>query len=89
MLSKTVLMGTVRIVYATKGDPKFMKHAAFIGDAAFIRKYPDITRRVVNQIVLAAKWISDYAANPPPCFSYGPSRVCRSPLTRRAASDSR
>jgi sulfonate transport system substrate-binding protein len=60
--------GTAKIIYATKGDPRFMKHATFIGDDAFIRKYPDITKRVVKQIVLAAKWISDNEATPTNVF---------------------
>jgi sulfonate transport system substrate-binding protein len=60
--------GTAKIIYATKGDPKFMKHAAFIGSEDFIKKYPDITKRVVKQIVLAAKWISDNDKNPQPVF---------------------
>lgn len=60
--------GTAKIIYATKGDPKFLKHATFIGSDDFIRKYPDVTKRVVKQIVLAAKWISDNEANPTPVF---------------------
>ena len=60
--------GTAKIIYATKGDPKFLKHATFIGADDFIKKYPDITKRVVKQIVLGAKWISDNDANPSPVF---------------------
>jgi sulfonate transport system substrate-binding protein len=60
--------GTAKIVYSTKGDPKFLKHATFIGADDFIKKYPSITKRVVKQIVLAAKWISDNEANPQPVF---------------------
>lgn len=60
--------GTAKIIYATKGDPKFLKHATFIGSEDFIKKYPDITKRVVKQLVLAAKWISDNEKNPQPVF---------------------
>jgi sulfonate transport system substrate-binding protein len=60
--------GTAKIIYATKGDPKFLKHATFIGADEFTKKYPDITKRVVKQIVLAAKWISDNDKTPAPVF---------------------
>jgi sulfonate transport system substrate-binding protein len=60
--------GTAKIIYATKGDPKFLRHATFIGADDFIKKYPDITKRVVKQLVLAAKWISDNEANPSTVF---------------------
>jgi sulfonate transport system substrate-binding protein len=60
--------GTAKIIYATKGDPRYLKHATFIGADDFIKKYPDITKRVVKQIVLAAKWTSDNEANPTPVF---------------------
>jgi len=60
--------GVARIIYATHDDPRFLKHATFIGADNFIKKYPEITQRVVNQIVLAAKWIADNEANPTPVY---------------------
>jgi sulfonate transport system substrate-binding protein len=60
--------GAVKIAYATKDDPRFLRHGVFIGSEAFIKKYPDITQRVVNQVVAAAKWGSDYDANPSPVY---------------------
>lgn len=56
--------GMARIVYATAGDPRFLRHCSWIGTEEFIKKYPSITKRVVKQLVLAAKWISDQEKNP-------------------------
>jgi sulfonate transport system substrate-binding protein len=54
----------VRIVYTTRGDPRYLRHCSFIGSEDFIKKYPQITQRVVNTLVKAAKWMSDQEANP-------------------------
>jgi sulfonate transport system substrate-binding protein len=51
--------GAARVVYYTAGDPRFLRHCSFIGSEAFIAKYPEITKRVVKTLVLAAKWVSD------------------------------
>jgi sulfonate transport system substrate-binding protein len=56
--------GAVKIAYATQGDVKVLRHCSFIGSEAFVQKYPGITKRVVKQLVLAAKWLSDLEANP-------------------------
>ena len=42
-------------------------HVRWVDDA-FIRKYPEITRRVVKTLVVAAKWISDKESAPQPVF---------------------
>ena len=61
--------GTAKVIYTTKGgDPKLLRHCTFIGSEDFIRKYPEITERVVKVFVLAAKWLSDQDANPTPVF---------------------
>ena len=60
--------GAVKIVYATKDDPRYLRHGIFIGSDDFIKKYPEITQRVVNQLVIASKWGSDYAGNPAPVY---------------------
>jgi sulfonate transport system substrate-binding protein len=60
--------GVARIVYRTLGDPKFLRHASFIGTEEFINKYPSVTQRVVNTLVTAAKYISDAETNPTPLF---------------------
>jgi sulfonate transport system substrate-binding protein len=60
--------GTAKIVYSTLGDPRYLRHCAFIGSEAFITKYPVIAKRVLKQLVLAAKWISDNEQAPTPVF---------------------
>jgi sulfonate transport system substrate-binding protein len=60
--------GTAKIVYNTAGDPRFLRHCSFIGSKAFIDKYPEITKRVVKTLVIAAKWTSDFEANPTPVY---------------------
>jgi sulfonate transport system substrate-binding protein len=60
--------GTAKIIFKTEGDPRFMKHSTFIGTEAFINKYPDITARVVKNVILAAKWISENEGNPAPVY---------------------
>ena len=50
------------IVYTTKGDnPAYERHAALIGQEAFIAAHPDITQKIVSAIVRAARWSSDEA----------------------------
>ncbi|MDB4989080.1 MAG: transporter substrate-binding protein [Myxococcaceae bacterium] len=56
--------GVSRIVYATKGDPRFLRQASFVGAEDFIKKYPSVTKRVVKVLVQAAKWISDQEKTP-------------------------
>ncbi|MEI9948532.1 MAG: ABC transporter substrate-binding protein [Pseudomonadota bacterium] len=60
--------GTAKIIFKSEGDPRFLKHSTFIGTEAFINKYPEITARVVKNVVLAAKWQADNEANPAPVF---------------------
>jgi sulfonate transport system substrate-binding protein len=60
--------GAVRVVYSTAGDPRYLRHAALMGAESFINKYPDIAKRVVKALVVAAKWNSDADANPTPVF---------------------
>jgi sulfonate transport system substrate-binding protein len=61
--------GVSRLVYTTKGqDPKLTSNGLFLGSEDFIRKYPEITQRVVNTLVVAAKWIADSQEDPTPLF---------------------
>ena len=61
--------GTAKIVYSTHGgDPRLLRHCTFIGSEDFIKKYPEITERVVKVFVQAAKWLSDQDANPTPVY---------------------
>lgn len=56
--------GAVKIVYRTNGDPRYLRQASFVGTQDFISKYPEITKRIVKTLVLAAKWISENDKNP-------------------------
>jgi sulfonate transport system substrate-binding protein len=61
--------GLARMLYSTdESDPLSFRHCSFIGSEDFIKKYPEITKRVVKTLVLAAKWLSDQDANPAPAF---------------------
>jgi sulfonate transport system substrate-binding protein len=56
--------GATRVIYASAGDLRFMRHCSFVGSESFIQKYPNVTKRVVKQLVVAAKWLSDLESNP-------------------------
>ena len=52
--------GAADVIYTTKGDdPRFGRNAGIIGREAFIDAHPEITQRVVDAFVKAAKWSSD------------------------------
>jgi sulfonate transport system substrate-binding protein len=61
--------GVAKIVYTTRGgNPRFFKHSSLIASQSFIDQYPEVTQRVVNTLVAAAKWISDQEAAPTPVY---------------------
>jgi len=61
--------GVSRVIFTTKGgDPKLTSNGLFLGSQDFIQKYPDITQRVVKQVVIAAQWLSEAANDPQPVF---------------------
>jgi len=52
--------GAADVIYTTKGDdPRFGRNAGIIGREAFIDAHPEITQRIVDAFVKAAKWSSD------------------------------
>jgi len=54
--------GMADIIYTTKGqNPAFGRNAGIVARDAFIEAHPEITQRVVNAFVRAAKWSSDEA----------------------------
>src|SRR5689334_4129255 len=61
--------GAAKIVYRSQGDPRYLRHCSFIGTDDFIKKYPEVTKRVVKTLVLAAKWMGDQEANPTQVFN--------------------
>ncbi|MET0341926.1 MAG: ABC transporter substrate-binding protein [Polyangiales bacterium] len=60
--------GAVRIIYSTKGDPRFTCNSTIIGNEDFIKKYPDVTKRFVRTHVRAAKWLADREKDPNEAF---------------------
>ncbi|HWO14800.1 MAG TPA: ABC transporter substrate-binding protein [Polyangiaceae bacterium] len=61
--------GIARVLYSTgPEDAAFYRHASFVGTEDFIKRYPEVTKRVVKTLVLAAKWQSDQDANPAPVY---------------------
>jgi sulfonate transport system substrate-binding protein len=61
--------GVTRVIFNTKGgDPKLTSNGLFLGSQDFIQKYPEITERVVKQLVLAAKWLADGEKDPASIF---------------------
>ncbi len=61
--------GVTRVIFTTKGgDPKLTSNGLFLGNQDFIQKYPDITQRVVKQLVVAAQWLAEGEKDPTPIF---------------------
>ena len=56
--------GVARVIYSTKGDPRFTCNSTIVGSDDFIRKYPAYTKRLVRQYVLASKWLADQEKDP-------------------------
>jgi sulfonate transport system substrate-binding protein len=54
--------GLAKIIYTTKNDsPSYERHSTLIAQEAFLRAHPDVTQKIVNAIVRAAKWSSEEA----------------------------
>jgi len=82
--------GVARLIYNSRDDdPRFLRHCTFVGSQDFIDKYPEITKRVVKTLVLAAKWISDQDGAPTPVYQlYTKSGVAFSNYKEDLASQS-
>jgi sulfonate transport system substrate-binding protein len=61
--------GVTKVAFTTRGgNPGFLRHSSVVGAQSFIDKYPQVTQRIVNVVVGAAKWLSDQDAAPTPVF---------------------
>ncbi|HWA72350.1 MAG TPA: ABC transporter substrate-binding protein [Polyangiaceae bacterium] len=60
--------GVAKLIYTTRGDPRFLRHGVFTGTEQFVSRYPEITQRIVNRLVAVSKEISEHDANPAPVF---------------------
>jgi sulfonate transport system substrate-binding protein len=61
--------GVARIIYSTKGDPRFTCNSTILGSDDFIKKHPAETKRFVRAYVRAAKWVADRESNPKEVFN--------------------
>lgn len=60
--------GAARIIYSTKGDPRFTCNSTLVVSDEFARKYPSVVKRIVRAYVKISKWVTDQEANPTPVF---------------------
>lgn len=60
--------GAVRIIYATKGDPRFTCTSTVIVAEKFLQKYPSTVKRILRAYVKTAKWVTDSEQNPGDVF---------------------
>jgi len=60
--------GVAKLIYTTRGDPRFLRHGVFTATEQFVNRYPEITQRVINRLVAVSKEISDHDAVPTPVF---------------------
>jgi len=61
--------GVSRVIFRTTGgDPKFTSNSTFIGNEEFIKRYPEITQRVVKTVLLAARWLAEQESKPEPVY---------------------
>ncbi|MEY4514130.1 MAG: sulfate ester binding protein superfamily,peri bind [Pseudomonadota bacterium] len=52
--------GVSRVILTTRGqDPATTSNSTFLGADAFIKKYPEITKRVLKVYVQASKWLAE------------------------------
>ncbi|HEX6242923.1 MAG TPA: ABC transporter substrate-binding protein [Polyangiales bacterium] len=61
--------GAARIIYSTKGDPRFTCNSTILGSDDFIKKHPAETKRFVRAYVRAAKWVADREKQPTQVFN--------------------
>ena len=60
--------GIARVIYLSKGDASVTCNGTLTGTADFIKKYPDLTKRVVKVYVAASKWLADRQADSSEAF---------------------
>jgi sulfonate transport system substrate-binding protein len=51
--------GVARVVATSGGDPELTSNSTFLGSEAFIRKYPELTVRVLKVFLKNAKWLAE------------------------------
>lgn len=53
-----------RIIYNTKGDPRFTCNSTIIVADEFARKYPSIVKRIIRAHVRISRWVTEHESNP-------------------------
>jgi sulfonate transport system substrate-binding protein len=61
--------GAVRIIYSTKGDPRYTCNSTIVASETFVQKYPSIVKRILRTYVRAAKWVTQSESNPTDIFN--------------------
>jgi len=52
--------GVSRVIFTTRGqDPSTTSNSSFLGADAFIKKYPELTKRVLKVYVQSSKWLAE------------------------------
>ena len=60
--------GVAKVVYSTRGDPRFVRQGAFVVNESYVQKYPHIVQRVINRLVKVSKLEAEQADNPAPIY---------------------
>jgi sulfonate transport system substrate-binding protein len=61
--------GAVRLIYSTKGDPRYTCNSTVVVAEPFLSKYPSVVKRILRTYVRAAKWVTDQEQNPTDVFN--------------------
>ena len=60
--------GAARVIYSTKGDPRFTCNSSIVSSDEFVRKYPSIIKRIRRVYVQTAAWVTRAEAEPNEVF---------------------
>ena len=60
--------GAARVIYSTKGDPRYTCNSSIIATDAFVSKYPSIVKRILRVYVQTAAWVTRSEADPNPIY---------------------
>jgi sulfonate transport system substrate-binding protein len=60
--------GAARVIYSTKGDPRYTCNSSIIATDSFVSKYPSIVKRILRVYVQTAAWVTRSEADPNPIY---------------------
>jgi sulfonate transport system substrate-binding protein len=61
--------GAVRLIYSTKGDPRFTCTSTIVAAEPFLNKYQGVVKRILRTYVRSAKWVTDSEQAPTDVFN--------------------